>query len=350
MLAQEIRPLFPSGSPLSISLFRCARQMPHYHPDTIELILCLQGSLTVYNMHEKHILTAGDLLQTDMYDIHTIGADRKGKDENHSLAASFHIDLNHPGFSDQGYDLLYYICSSDEISPSQREPLQRILLLLLAALSAWLSGEAPVRTESLAKAALRIVRNHFQYFDHINTSDEFSSGEMRERFERIMSYLLKNYKGKTDMKRICESENISYTYLSKFFKASSLKTFRNFLHEIRVYHSEHLLLCYPELSIPDIAYRVGFSDPKYYYREFKKKHGHTPHQHRIWYRKYNEDVQPDLVLDPREHLEEIDGCIRRLLSEAIYLAECEPGLPFSNPSEISREHPASPGEDGSPFP
>ena len=111
--------------------------------------------------------------------------------------------------------------------------------------------------------------------------------------------------------------------LRLFFKASSLKTFRSFLHEIRVYHSEHLLLCRPELSIPDIAYRVGFSDPKYYYREFKKKHGHTPHQHRIWYRRYNENVTADNILEPHDHLEEIDNCIARLLSKTIYTTECE---------------------------
>ena len=319
MLAKEIRPDFPPDFPLSISLFRGSRQMPHYHPNTIELILCLDGSLTVYNMHEKHTLYPGDLLQTDMFDIHTI---RSEGEDGHDLAASFHIDLDHPDFKGQGYDLLYYICGSDDVSEAQREPLRRVLLLLLATLSAYLDRDL-LRAKAMIASALVIVRDHFQYFDHINTTSEFHSKEMRIRFERIMSYLLKNYREKPNMETICRRENISYTYLSKFFKTSSLKTFRNFLHEIRVYHSEHLLLCHPELSIPDIAYQVGFSDPKYYYREFKKKHAHTPHQHRIWYRKYNEKTRPDDVLDPYLHREEVESCICRLLSRSIYLTECD---------------------------
>lgn len=323
MLAKDIRPEFPVDSPLSVSIFRCGCQMPHYHPDSIELILCLSGALTVYNMHEKHYLTAGDILQTDMYDIHAI---KNGKNSEENLVASFHIDLNHPLLSGQGYDMLYYVCGSDEVSSSQRVPLQRILLLLLAILSNHIHDINHDEKSAMIMSTLKIVRDHFQYFDYINTAEEFSSTEMRKRFERIMSYLLKNYDGKSDMKTVCNNENISYTYLSKFFKASSLKTFRSFLHEIRVYHSEHLLLCRPELSIPDIAYRVGFSDPKYYYREFKKKHGHTPHQHRIWYRRYNENVTDDIILDPHDHLDEIDDCIARLLSKTIYTTECEMGL------------------------
>lgn len=115
----------------------------------------------------------------------------------------------------------------------------------------------------------------------------------------------------------CEREHISYSYLSQYFKATSLKTFRNFLHEIRVYHSEHLLLCNPDLSIPDIAFACGFSDPKFFYREFRKKHGHTPHQHRIWYRCYNEKTAPDIRYSLSEQQTTLEHLISKLYSQII---------------------------------
>ncbi len=39
MLAKEIKPDFSRGFPVNISLFRSGRQIPHYHKDTLEMIM-----------------------------------------------------------------------------------------------------------------------------------------------------------------------------------------------------------------------------------------------------------------------------------------------------------------------
>ncbi|MDD6189987.1 MAG: AraC family transcriptional regulator [Firmicutes bacterium] len=315
MLASEIRPHYNGRSPVAISIYKCARQIPHYHRNTIETILCLKGSATVYNMHEEHFLKPGDIIQTDMFDIHSVSS------EEDNLMVSFHFDLTHPLFVGQGYDLLYYICTSDDTNPKRMYLINRLRILLLVLLSFYLKNPDDHRTHDISKRILEIVRKHFQYYNHINIDEDMYPPEMMDRFERIMAYLLEHYAEKITMRDICDKEHISYNYLSQFFKDSSLKTFRNFLHEIRVYHSEHLLLCQPELSVPDIGYRVGFSDPKFFYREFKRKHEHTPHQHRIWYRNYNKKTAPDVELSVKDHMDLIKECITELYADTIYLTE-----------------------------
>ena len=52
-----------------------------------------------------------------------------------------------------------------------------------------------------------------------------------------------------------------------------------------------------------------FSDPKYFYREFRKKHGHTPHQHRIWYKSYNRQVSDDITYTLEEKRLELEHYI-----------------------------------------
>ena len=79
MLAKEIQPDFPKDSPLSVTVFHGSCQMPHYHRDVFEFILCLSGRLQVRNMHEKHTLLPGDILQADTYDIHTIDSKTAGE-------------------------------------------------------------------------------------------------------------------------------------------------------------------------------------------------------------------------------------------------------------------------------
>lgn len=41
-----------------------------------------------------------------------------------------------------------------------------------------------------------------------------------------------------------------------------------------------LLLVNPELSISDVADRVGFSDSNYFYRQFKRHYGLPPQKYR----------------------------------------------------------------------
>jgi len=316
MFAKQITPDFDGTLPVAITIYKSTRQVPHYHNDTIETVMCLRGSATVYNMHEKHILHAGDIIQTDMFDIHSVASDEE------NLMVSFHFNLNHPLFSGKGYNLLYYICSSNDTDPKRLHHINRIRMLLLALLSCYINDNCDPRITDFSEKILGIIRKHFQYYNHINVDEEMYPPEMMDRFERIMAYMLEHYAEKITMHDICEQEHISYNYLSRFFKESSLKTFRNFLHEIRVYHSEHLLLCHPDIPVPDIGYQVGFSDPKFFYREFKKKHGHTPHQHRIWYRRYNEGTAPDIILDTGEHIDEIEDCVAELFSHITYEIEC----------------------------
>lgn len=315
MLAKEIKPDFSRGFPVTVSLFRSGRQLPHYHKNTFEMILCLKGNVTVYSMHEKHSLKPGDIIQTDMYDVHSISGSESGSEQN--LMASFHFDLTHPVFSGERYSLLYYVCSSDEVSHNQKHQLNRLRMILLAILICHMENNESQQIIFFSQKLLRIAREHFQYYDHINVDEKMYPPEMKERFERILAFMLESYAKKITMKAICDREHISYNYLSRFFKDSSLKTFRNFLHEIRVYHSEHLLLCNPDMSIPEIAYRVGFSDSKIFYREFRRKHDHTPHKHRIWYRNYNAGVIPDRPVAIDENADEIRMCVSRQFADIV---------------------------------
>ncbi|MGN0702125.1 MAG: AraC family transcriptional regulator [Lentihominibacter sp.] len=316
MLAKEQSVAFENSSPLSVTVYRAGRQMPHYHREALEIIMCLKGTVEVYSMHEKHVLEAGDIKEADTYDIHTVSRDADAPD---NLAASFHFDLTHPLFAGKGFELLYYVCSSDDIDNPRKPALHRLQRVLWALLYEELKEKPTggnLRIRTLSAEVMRILRSSFQYFNAINLDDAYSR-DMQDRFEHIIAYMLKNYAGRITMRDICEMEHLNYNYLSQFFKTTSLKTFRAFLHEIRVYHSEHMLLCMPEMSVPEIGYACGFSDPKFFYREFKKKHGHTPHQHRIWYRNYNKLISKDTLFTPEAQRQVICDCIAGFYSDMV---------------------------------
>ena len=72
------------------------------------------------------------------------------------------------------------------------------------------------------------------------------------------------------------------------------------------------------MTVPEIGYACGFSDPKFFYREFRKKHGHTPHQHRIWYRNYNRLISKDTIFAPEEQRQVINNCIAGFYSNMVW--------------------------------
>ena len=57
------------------------------------------------------------------------------------------------------------------------------------------------------------------------------------------------------------------------------KSVTNFVRDIRIQTACKLALDDPDLRVSDIAYRVGFKDPKYFATSFKRVMGEQPKEH-----------------------------------------------------------------------
>ena len=74
---------------------------------------------------------------------------------------------------------------------------------------------------------------------------------------------------------ICRSVHLSHTQLYRKLKALTGKTPSQFLRSIRLKKARELLNS-SDLNISEIAYEVGFNDPNYFSRVFKKEYGQAP--------------------------------------------------------------------------
>lgn len=73
--------------------------------------------------------------------------------------------------------------------------------------------------------------------------------------------------------------NLSTDYFSHIFKEVTHTTPMNFLTKLRIDKSKELLLA-ESMSISNVAFLVGYSDPLYFSRVFKKREGVSPKQYR----------------------------------------------------------------------
>ena len=118
----------------------------------------------------------------------------------------------------------------------------------------------------------------FNWLQLLKSDGDFISSVHLERYHRIVKYIDENYSQKINLDDIVAMEFISKTYFSHFWKNLSTYSFGERVNYERVLKSEFLL--FKNMTITDISEACGFSDVKYYYRNFKKWYGCMPLEHR----------------------------------------------------------------------
>lgn len=107
--------------------------------------------------------------------------------------------------------------------------------------------------------------------------------EENKQVQDAVDWLLLNYAKPVSIGKLARALGYHRTHLSKMFKLQTGTSPMQFLLQIRM-EQARLLLCTP-LSIKQIAYSTGFSDPLYFSRQFKKSFGQPPSTYR---RRYEE--------------------------------------------------------------
>ncbi|MFC0215080.1 helix-turn-helix domain-containing protein [Paenibacillus chartarius] len=97
--------------------------------------------------------------------------------------------------------------------------------------------------------------------------------------ERARMYLAECYKSDISLEQTAEYVNLSPFYFSKLFKLQTGETFIDYITRLRINEAKRLLEL-EELSFKEICYEVGYNDPSYFSRIFKKTTGFTPSEYR----------------------------------------------------------------------
>jgi AraC-like DNA-binding protein len=74
---------------------------------------------------------------------------------------------------------------------------------------------------------------------------------------------------------ICRSLGVSRSQLHRKLKALTGMSTSHFIRSIRLHQAKHFLLT-TDLNIAQVAYEVGFKDPKYFSKTFAETYGIAP--------------------------------------------------------------------------
>lgn len=94
--------------------------------------------------------------------------------------------------------------------------------------------------------------------------------------DNTIDYMKENYKINIGMDNISDAMNVSKSYLSRVFTKNKGITVMDYLLKIRINEAKKLLI--EGNTISYTSYEVGFSNPAYFSKLFKKESGVTPSQ------------------------------------------------------------------------
>ena len=97
---------------------------------------------------------------------------------------------------------------------------------------------------------------------------------------RLCRYIDDHYMEDLSLKSLSEELTMNPQYISKLFKTTKGITFSDYLTDVRISKAKHLLLESSD-SISEIGLSVGYNDPNYFTRAFKKHEAITPKQYRV---------------------------------------------------------------------
>jgi two-component system response regulator YesN len=95
----------------------------------------------------------------------------------------------------------------------------------------------------------------------------------------VLDHIHRNFDRELSLESAAEVVRVSPFYLSKLFRKETGGTFIDYLTEYRIKKAKELLSI-PTNNVKEVCYLVGYRDPNYFARVFKKISGVTPSEYR----------------------------------------------------------------------
>lgn len=102
---------------------------------------------------------------------------------------------------------------------------------------------------------------------------------MDDRALQVLDWIKANYQNECSIGEVADKFHLSSRTLSRKLKQMTQQSFNNYLHQVRINNAIQMLQ-YGDLSITEIAFKVGYLDSNYFSTKFKKLTKKSPSDYR----------------------------------------------------------------------
>lgn len=121
-----------------------------------------------------------------------------------------------------------------------------------------------------------------QFLKLFTEIENYADKQNKRPIRMAIQYVEQNYNKKIDLNTVSEYAKLSPVYFSHMFKKETGENFTDYLNGYRIKMAKQLLKN-SDLSVKEISARVGFQDPQYFSKLFKKMAGLKPIEYRKFY-------------------------------------------------------------------
>ncbi|MEG0691825.1 MAG: response regulator [Oscillospiraceae bacterium] len=118
----------------------------------------------------------------------------------------------------------------------------------------------------------------------VDLFNDTSSSEKQLSADQLMieakKYLEGNLSNNITLQMLCDHLDVSQVYLCRVFKSVTGHTPIDFFTKLKIKKSKLIMHDYPQMSFKDIASMLGFNDPYYFSKVFKKLEGASPSEYK----------------------------------------------------------------------
>ncbi|MBR2045270.1 MAG: helix-turn-helix transcriptional regulator, partial [Agathobacter sp.] len=132
----------------------------------------------------------------------------------------------------------------------------------------------------VGKACLLLYELLQKLPSHVLSAEETDSMDKRNtRLKRLIRFVDENYMHKIRLTDFAQMENCSVSYLSRFIKSTLNQNFQDYVTSVR-FNCACKLIAQGGMRLLDVCVASGFSDYRYFSKEFQKQYHMTPEEYR----------------------------------------------------------------------
>lgn len=143
-----------------------------------------------------------------------------------------------------------------------------------------LLGELGIYSEKRRLLDEKWIEKARQYvIESVEIVQAWRTSNQKSYLQKAKEYIEKNYEKNITLEEVAEFVGLSPFHFTKMFKEKFGITFIDYLTERRIEQAKVEILC-TNKSLKEICFSVGYKDPNYFSRVFKKKTGFSPTSYR----------------------------------------------------------------------
>ncbi|WP_148206730.1 helix-turn-helix transcriptional regulator [Desulfitobacterium hafniense] len=262
---------------LKAEVIKIGRTAVRFHLNWLQIILVLEGTLRVKTSYEINEIDEGEFIFINSCDIYALWSE-----QGSCLVEVVSLDMDKLSYSFESLAGIRFRnmpikgkeFQESKLDEVRKKTFQRYLIEVYSKLN----GESMLNENSLNKLAVRMISlalYEYNYLYYVWPDVRYISSKKVERFHRVARYVKDNLNQNIGLNDVAQMELVGKTYFTQMWKEMMNLPFGEYVNYERVLYSERLLL-FTDKTIIDISEECGFSDVKYYYKNFKHWYGKKP--------------------------------------------------------------------------